>query len=218
MKHISRVVALTLLSILSVVASAQAELVYERFFGTNSQFDKVAIDDFNNVYCLGRATLQDAIVLGKYNSTGTPLWVALVTPTPSFTNLTPIDLVVDSSGATYILYRSGATGSLRARVRKVNANGSSPWDKVLELPSGSWLDFRPYRIHLDNVGKVCVVYTRSGSFNVAQWRYKRFTSAGVEDAAPSAFSLQHAQYDQRAHSRQHRGHPVRPERKGTRHP
>ena len=188
MNYFAKLGALACFLVLGCTGQAQLETQWTRVWVARSQFEKVVIDVNNNVYCLGRTFNPDALVLVKYNELGLVDWTYSITPGSGFTNLEPKGLVVDAAGASYILYQSGSSGSILGRVQKVSSSGAFLWSKLLENTSVSWVNFRPYGIHLVPQGKICAVYTRGNAFNLTQWRYVRFTSDGTVDATSGATS------------------------------
>lgn len=160
-------------------AQSQLSLVWTRFYANQTWFDKVVVDVNNNVYCLGRQYAPSDTILVKYNSSGTYQWIYRIMPGAPIADVVPVGHVVDSAGYTYIFYRTGTSGALRARLDKVSPTGTLVWTRNMEDAAGSWVNYIPYSIALDNLERVCVVYTRGTSLALNQWRFRRYNAAGT---------------------------------------
>lgn len=171
--------ALTLMLWAGMAFSYPLDLMWTRFYANQTWFDKVVVDVNNNVYCLGRQYAPSDTILVKYNASGTYQWIYRIMPGAPIADVLPVGHVVDSGGNTYIFYRTGSSGSFRARLDKVSPSGNLVWTRNMEDAAGSWVNYIPYSIALDNLERVCVSYTRGTSLALNQWRFRRYNSAGT---------------------------------------
>jgi len=155
------------------------DLVWTRFYANQTWFDKVVVDVNNNVYCLGRQYTPSDTILIKYNASGTYQWIYRIMPGAPIADVVPVGHVVDSGGNTYIFYRTGSSGAFRARLDKVSPAGTLLWTRNMEDAAGSWVNYIPYSIALDNAGRACVSYTRGTAAALNQWRFRRYNSVGT---------------------------------------
>lgn len=177
------VVCLTTMVSTGTASAYPLDLMWTRFYANQTWFDKVAVDVNNNVYCLGRQYTPSDTILVKYSANGTYQWLYRIMPGAPIADVIPVGHVVDSAGYTYIFYRTGSSGSFRARLDKVSPTGSLVWTRNMEDSAGSWVNYIPYSITLDNLQRACVVYTRGTSLALNQWRFRRYNSAGTVEGS-----------------------------------
>lgn len=162
-----------------IASASPLDLMWTRFYANQTWFDKVVVDVSNNVYCLGRQYTPSDTILVKYSANGSYQWLYRIMPGAPIADVVPVGHVVDSAGYTYIFYRTGTSGAFRARLDKVSPAGSLVWTRNMEDAAGSWVNYIPYSITLDNQERACVVYTRGTSLALNQWRFRRYNSAGT---------------------------------------
>lgn len=177
------VVCLTTMVSTGMASAYPLDLMWTRFYANQTWFDKVVVDINNNVYCLGRQYTPSDTILVKYSANGTYQWLYRIMPGAPIADVVPVGHVVDSAGYTYIFYRTGSSGSFRARLDKVSPTGSLVWTRNMEDSAGSWVNYIPYSITLDNLQRACVVYTRGTSLALNQWRFRRYNSAGTVEGS-----------------------------------
>ena len=107
-------------------------------FAYNADFQGVAIDSSNNMYCIGTSVRQvgvsnypDAIFLVKYDSTGSQLWQRQLDSSGTNANERGKDIAVDSSGNSFIIANVVQGTSYSIVISKYNTSGTLQWSKTV---------------------------------------------------------------------------------------
>lgn len=128
------------LDILVVKYNSAGVIQWQRTLGTTNveAGSGVEVDSSGNVYAFGFGVIVPhsnnyyAIIISKYNSSGTIQWQKYITPGNA--NITPLGFAMDSSGN---MYCSGDTANGRLFVLKLDNNANILWQRRLEAGSTS---------------------------------------------------------------------------------
>lgn len=113
-------------------------------FAYNADFQGVAIDTSDNMYCIGTSVRHvsgtyypDAIFLVKYDSTGSQLWQRQLDSSGINANERGKDIAVDSSGNSFIIANVVESTNYSIVISKYNTSGTLQWSKTVSGLSSS---------------------------------------------------------------------------------
>jgi uncharacterized delta-60 repeat protein len=145
---------------------------------------RVAVDGSGNVYVTGSSLgsgsgLDYATV--KYNSSGTPQWVARYNG-PANSEDIPYSIAVDASGNVYVTGSSAGSGSgLDYATVKYNSSGTQQWVARYNGPANS--TDAAYCLALDGSGNIYVTGTSLGSGTGQDYATIKYNSSGTQQWA-----------------------------------